>query len=325
MNIVHKRYDNDPSTAQLNPTQQDTLAMLGATIADRPEFSPTIGRELERQLTVELADIAARLEVSKPLSVTKYPLAQVLSCERRFAGESSAPFSWSAPLAKGSVAHKAIELLIHRKKVSPPLDLVDDAIESLMITESGLADWLTTCSQRERDEVRALASEFVTSFKETFPPIKSEWNPVTESRFRVDLHGGRIILSGRTDLSLGSPKGSVAGKVLIDFKTGKRSRSHVDDLRFYALIETIRLGTPPRLLASYYLDAGRAETEEVTDGLLEAALVRTVDGAKRLFELTRDGRDPIPSPGPGCHWCSVADSCPEGTRFLSSLEEQGMN
>ena len=80
---------------------------------------------------------------------------------------------------------------------------------------------------------------------------------------------------GRTDLSLGRSIGTTAGKVIIDLKTGGHSPSHLDDLRFYALVETLRLGTPPRLLASYYLDAGRAQPEAVTEGLLRAAVART--------------------------------------------------
>ena len=62
-----------------------------------------------------------------------------------------------------------------------------------------------------------------------------------------------------------------AGKVLVDLKTGGFAPSHRDDLRFYALVETLRLGVPPRLLASYYLDGGRLQQEPVSEDTLRGA------------------------------------------------------
>ncbi len=324
MNIVHSRYDNSDGTRALNPTQAETLALLGSPPEERPEFDPAIGKRLRSEMTRELADIAAHIGASDSLFVSKHALSEVHSCERRFVGESGEPFSWSPPLVKGTVAHKAIELSIHRGHDAHPLDLVDDAIKSLSSSDNSLADWLTSCSTLERDEVRALSGERVAAFTETFPPITAKWRPVTEGRIRLELHDGRIIFQGRTDLTLGTPEGSVAGKVLIDFKTGNRSQTHRADLRFYALIETVRLGTPPRLLATFYLDSASAETEEVTEGVLEAALVRTVDGVRRIFELTTEAREPIPTTGPLCRWCGVLDTCQEGQNYLASLEDDGL-
>ena len=72
---------------------------------------------------------------------------------------------------------------------------------------------------------------------------------------------------------------------------------HRDDLRFYALIETVRMGVPPRALATYYLDAARVEVEEVTPAVLDAALARTIDGTRKLIEVLRAQRAAMVSPG----------------------------
>lgn len=321
VNSLHGGYDN--TDRAMNPTQEATLALLGSRPEDRPVFDPGIGASLDDELSAALADIAARIDPAEPLFISKYVLARVHSCERLFVDESE--FEWSPPLIKGSVAHKAIELGIHRRSGISPLDLVDDAIASLSASDGGVSDWLSTCPERERDEVRALSVERVAAFFETFPPIRPAWKPVTEGRIRVELHGGRFILQGRPDLTLGTPDGTRAGKVLIDFKTGRRSADHVADLRFYALVETIRLGTPPRLLATYYLDSGRAETEQVGESLLEAALRRTADGARKVFELRRESREPVPTPGPACRWCPVLPTCREGQHHLESLEDDGFD
>ena len=54
---------------------------------------------------------------------------------------------------------------------------------------------------------------------------------------RAELCGGRVVLSGKADLTLGQPEGTGAGKVIIDLKTGGFAPVHREDLRFYALLE----------------------------------------------------------------------------------------
>ena len=77
-------------------------------------------------------------------------------------------------------------------------------------------------------------------FLECFPPLEARWRPVTESRLRADLCDDRIVLSGKVDLTVGRADGLRAGKVLLDLKTGGFAPAHREDLRFYALLETLR-------------------------------------------------------------------------------------
>ena len=74
---------------------------------------------------------------------------------------------------------------------------------------------------------------------------------------------------------------------------------HREDLRFYALIETLVREVPPRLLASYSLDSAAAETEDVTVDLLRSTLRRTLDGVQRMVEIQFEGRPPTRTAGPG--------------------------
>jgi hypothetical protein len=103
----------------------------------------------------------------------------------------------------------------------------------------------------------------------------------------------------------------VAGRVVVDIKTGRRQRVHADDLRFYDLLDTLRVGVPPFSLVSYYLDEGRFAFETVTAQTLEAAVRRTVDGATRLAQLAAGLRSASVTPGPTCRWCRRRDDCPE--------------
>ena len=138
----------------------------------------------------------------------------------------------------------------------------------------------------------------------------------------MELCDDRIILAGRVDLSLGQPQGTTAGKVLIDLKTGGFSPDHIHDLRFYALLETIRLGVPPMKLASYYLDSGRIQPESVTEALLEAAAERVIGAVEELVRLRHDSSTAVYRPGPACRWCPVSNDCTQGTRWLEGADER---
>jgi hypothetical protein len=302
---------------ELNPAQREVRDLLGATLAERPTFAAGLGRELELELERALAPIASGRDDDDALFVTKHFLTQVHGCEVRYQAERDGEFTWSAATARGSVAHKAIELGVSWKGDPVPGDLVDEAIARLGQDRSSLADWLRTCGDTTRAELRTTAVGHVSSFFECFPPLAAKWRPVLEGSLRVELFGGRIVLSGRPDLTLGTARGTTAGKVVVDFKTGRFSPHHRDDLRYYALLDTIRLGTPPRLLATHYLDAARTHTEAVTVDLLGAALARTIDGIERMAALEGAEAGATKRTGPACRWCPVLDDCDEGRSHLA--------
>ena len=299
----------------LNPAQHDVLALLGARPDERPEFDPELRHDLRAELEEGLAPVAGDLPPNDSLWISKHTLSSVHGCEGRHQAEKATEFAWTPALARGTIVHKAVELSVHWRGELIPLDLVDEAMARLANDDKAVSDWLRTCSESDRAELRSVAGERVTSFLECFPPLASKWFPVTEGRLRADLNDGRIVLSGRTDLTLGKADGTRAGKVVIDLKTGGFSPSHTDDLRFYALVDTLRLGTPPRLVASYYLDSARAQPEAVTEGVLRAAVARTIDGVVKLHELN-GGREPVLRPGPPCRWCPALPTCDTGRRHL---------
>ena len=300
--------------APLNPTQQRVLDLLGMPLAERPQFDAGLGPDLRADLEAGLAPLVGD-DPDASLWLAKHDLSSVHGCEARYLAERAAGFAWSVPLARGTIVHKAVELSVHWRGEAAPLDLVDEAIARLGQDSSGIGEWLRRCDEVDLAELRSAAGASVTAFGECFPPIKAAWHPVTEGPVRVDLLANRVSLKGRIDLSLGRATGTTAGKVLIDLKTGGPNHAHLEDLRFYALLETIRIGTPPRLLASFYLDAGQAQPEVVTAGLLDAAVRRTVDGAVRLTELAA-GADPVKRVGTPCRWCPLIDSCAEGRAHL---------
>ena len=306
---------------ELNAAQRQVLDRLRRPAAERPSFEADLPTRLRGELESELADVAGAVDPVAPLFVGKRELAGVFGCEASFLHDEEQLFAWTPPMATGAVAHKAIELGLNWHAPAAPADLVDAALDSLTRADSGLADWLHRCAEVERADLRSLAVSRVAAFWEGWPPLLPQWRPTTESRCRVELCDGRIQLNGKYDLTLGTPDGQRAGKVIVDLKTGRRhTHMHREDLRFYALLETLKLGTPPRTLATYYLESAALDIEDVDENLLEVALRRTVDGVRRYAELhghLGPPAEPIKRPGPPCRWCALRDDCAEGQEYLA--------
>ncbi|HUP74520.1 MAG TPA: PD-(D/E)XK nuclease family protein [Acidimicrobiales bacterium] len=305
-----------PDLASLNAAQRDVVDQLGARRGGRPQFDAELRHELLHMLESRLGPILSDLEPDTTFFVSKRKLSMAHGCEARYLAKDE--FEWSVPVARGIVAHKAIETSIHWRRELTPLVLVDESIARLEEGTDEFARWLQGCREIERAELRSAANEQLTKFFECWPRLLPRWRPVVESRVRYDLFNERVTLQGKVDLQLGQPEGTTAGKVLVDFKTGRFSPAHLEDLRFYALIETLRIGTPPRRVASYYLDQGRFIPEEVTVAQLETTVMRVVAGIEKMVMLEDSARVPRKITGPACRWCPLLDDCDEGQSAVAA-------
>lgn len=304
--------------------QREIIDNLGSAASDRPAFDDDLRDRLRDDLQERLGPFASEYSTDDPLRINKHNLAMVHGCEARFVHEADTDdFDWTVPIAIGSVAHKAIELSVHWRANSPPLDLVDEAMARISGEDYSLGNWMRELPESDRAQLRSEVNDRVSAFLECWPPLKPQWRPVTESRVRAEFLGGRIVASGKVDLSLGQPRGQTAGKVIVDLKTGQRRANHIDDLRFYALLETLKIGTPPRLGATYYLDQGRYVPETITEDVLYAAMERLVAGVELMVELLIDRRDTSRRPSLACRWCPLLDDCVTGQTFLRHDDGEG--
>ncbi len=295
----------------LNPAQLRTLDMLRRG-SEPVVFDPGLAVELRETMHEALAHFGDRLD-GDTLYITKHTLAAIHGCESNFLAPDS--FAWSAANANGQVAHRAIQLLLNWRGEPAPRLLVDEALARLINDDRDLGRWIASIGPADESDLRGQSVERLAKFMESFPPLPLSANPQTESasQFPVD---GPILLRARVDLVLGRPQGNESRKLIIDLKTGRFSHRHREDLRFYALIETLVRGVPPRRLATYYLDAAEPIIEDVTEGLLRAALQRTLDGIHRIIQLRREKHTPTRMTGPTCRWCPVAADCGEGQAYL---------
>lgn len=301
----------EPVAPTLTPAQERTLALLRR--ADEPVvFAPEFVAQLLSEATQAVAELSTRLG-GETLWVSKSFLAKVHGCEVLHLAPDD--FEWRPATAAGFVAHKAIELAINWRGEPAPAEVVDEAMARLADQADGRGAFVAGLSQADWAELRSRAVDRCTKFLQDFPPLPLSAHPVLEAAAKW-RPAGTIEMGSKVDLVVGKPFGRESRLLIVDFKSGYRSFHHRDDLRFYALVQTLRQGVPPRKLVTYYLDYAESEVEDVTEGNLRAALMRALDGIERHIELTVEGRPPQKRPGVACRWCPLQSECEEGRNFL---------
>lgn len=307
------------SALELTPTQQRTLDLLRR--GDDPvHFDGGAVAALVDEATAAFRQLGERVGGDPgTLIVTKHDISGILGCEASHLHRD--PFDWTIRNATGTVVHRAIQLRLNWRGDPLPADLVDEALERLGDDDRSIGAWLSTCSPADVAELRGVAANAITRFEESFPPLPRTSMPVVEAKLMWPAMAP-IQLRGRVDLIIGRPRGAESTKVLIDLKTGAAALTHLQDLRHYALLETLTRGVPPRMLASFYLDAAEPVVETVTMPLLASALARAVEATEALIETRFESRPPTLSPGWHCRWCAISDDCDEGLAWLEADREQ---
>ena len=301
----------------LNPTQQRTLDALRRT-GDPLIFDQDLVTDIRHEVRAALDHFATRLDEGQEIFVTKHRIGSALDCEAHFLAPDE--FEWTPATAKGQVAHRAIQLYLGWRGEPSPTELVDEAMSRLANEDRGIGMWIAELGEADLADVRGLSSERVTKFVESFPPLDRRANPVTEAAAQWPV-SGPILLRARVDMMIGKPSGAESRKVIIDLKTGRVSPRHRQDLGFYALVETLVRSVPPRKVATFYLDAAEAQTDDVSERLLRTAVRRTLDGIDSMVALGAHEREPIKRPGSSCRWCPLAESCAEGQAHLASFDQ----
>jgi PD-(D/E)XK nuclease superfamily len=308
--------DTTVDTPELSPLQQKTLGLLRRS-PDPVVFDTAFIASLRADIDEAFEGFRERLG-DESVFLSKHRVSSVLGCEVQHLHDDE--FSWSPAVAGGQVAHRAVQLMINWRGDPVPADVVDEALARLADDDSSIGDWIEGLSEADLADLRGFAVDKLIKFQECFPPLDRRAAPTVESSVRWPLDGP-IVLSGKVDLTLGRPAGAESRKVIIDLKTGWVSPKHREDLRFYALVETLRTQIPPRKIASFYLDAGEPVVEDVTERILLTASRRMLDAVNAEIELRVEGREPVKRPGVSCRWCPLQSDCAEGQAYLAGGDE----
>lgn len=294
------------------PTQQRAWDDLLAVKAPRPAPDPSWSQALHGRLERAAREASSHLNPGCTLRVNKTAL-DALDCDGRYLDLRTQPFEWSERLLAGKLAHRAIELDHAGGFQRPVGDLVTHAWMEAATDRGPAAHFVADLAGVAADSLRGTVTERVITFRESFPVLPPSAEVRAEKPYTVRLADGTVELRGVPDLVLGRATATERRVLLVDLKTGNRSRRHLHDMRFYALLATLATGVAPFRVATYYLDESAWEHEDIEFDQLEAA-ARTV-AAKVARAGLLVGASPPPEElrlvaSTACRWCTRAPACP---------------
>jgi hypothetical protein len=306
---------NDPQRrmSELTDPQRRTLeGLIGA--GTRPVFPS----DLPQRLRDRIESAARGLDLTDQLWLGKERLHDHGRCEgllQAQMSEEGPAFAHSAKTAGGVLAHRAVEVDMASREVLDPQGAAEVAARRLVDREERFADHWSALPIVDQDEALVEAARLLTLLRASFPPVRDlrrALAPISELRVRAELLGGELVVSGQIDLVLGlaDPVEPMrATRLALDFKTGDARPEHVEDNRLYALLLTLRFGVPPYRVASYFLESGTWQAEDVSEQTLVHAADRVIAAARSAAALGH-GRSASLTPGRWCGWCPRAIACP---------------
>ena len=306
----------------MTPAQERTLALLRRPF-ELPDLS-NAALAIRADTTDKLRQLADRwqpLSDGRTLRITKRDLA---GCERRRV-EDTEQFRWDPAKAEGTMLGQLIQLWLFNPG-TPAEHLWDRAVTMASNDSGSFAEWICAgCSPGDWAELRLRCLSALVQFAEVFPPLGADSKPAVEttqqfSVIRPDDLGGRarplLTVTGKVDIQLGADQDQRSGVVFVELKKARVDDETMDELRLYALLRTLRVGTPPRLLAAMSIATGQLITEDVTPAMLDRQAERLIFGIQQAITLA-EGRTPTTAPSGLCRWCNVLDRCTAGQTHLN--------
>lgn len=280
----------------------------------RPRVDRDAMRALRADLEAGLAELAEELEVVAAgqrrgqLTVTKSRL-DALSCDGlAIDGE---PFTYSWASVRGILTHALVEQdwLEQRARDTSAVALAvwDREASRSPGDPSSLSAWMNALPADESDAMRDQLAGLLEAFREVWPLLDSRQVGVhVERPFAFEAADGLVSLFGRPDLVLTSPHDDDHARTLVvDLKTGRPRPEHDRaEVRFYALLVALATGRPPFRWATYYVQEGRYDVEDLRMASLQATVRRVIDGVRQQVRIA--GRESGATEGltiRGGSWC----------------------
>ncbi len=309
--------------ADLTPAQQRTLDALRRP-ADLPDFAD-IGQQLHEHAVRAVDPLVDRWVAARPGEILRMTKWRMTGCEKRRVEEVD-QFDWNVPKAAGTLAHEMIQLWLYDPRLRPAA-LWDHSTNRLIASERGLGPWLASLSVEDTAELRQRCESQVVQFVEVFPPPTPQQSVAVEAVqqwqvVRPAAPGGpprtQLLVTGKVDLQFGRDTDTHAGVIFVELKAEVRDSTY-DELRLYALLRALRLGTPPRAVAAMALSTGRVNVMPVTQRMLEDQLVRLLAAIEAEVTLA-EGRPPTVETSALCAYCTLwQQSCTPGREHLIAI------
>ncbi|MGD9797189.1 MAG: RecB family exonuclease [Acidimicrobiia bacterium] len=247
------------------------------------------------------------LTVPGSLSPSKVSSFRDCALAFRFSVIDHLPEPPTAPAAKGTAVHRALELLFGLPPAARTLDaavaLVVPAVDEVLASDEYAALELP-----DRAAFVASAEELVRRYFRLEDPTRI--NPVgLELMLEAEVRGVR--LRGIIDRLDEGPDGAL---VVTDYKTGRVpgerfEQGKLGGVQFYAYLCEQALGRRPSRVQLLYLAEPVAIVAEPSDESI-GGLTRRVGAIWAAVERACEREDFRPNPGRLCDWCAFKAHCP---------------
>lgn len=251
--------------------------------------------------------------------VTKEAVAGVRRCElRHLDGLRRRHGAEDQPQVAAVVRGRLVDAIFRQVATTSSVgdDPLADAVAGCAAEGEPVEAAFAALSVAERDQVRTEVTAASAALLASWPALPAGAGVRTQERLLVALAGGRVVLSGRPDLTIGRPTRRRAGVLVGEAKSGRFRPAHLEELRFYALLEALRWGVAPFRGVVWSLGDGRIETLDVDTDLVWSETLRVADAITRLTRLAA-GEPARPSANPLCPSCPLLDDCADGRRQVA--------
>ena len=250
--------------------------------------------------------------------VTKEAVAGVRRCELRHLDGLRRRLEPGQPPVPAVVRGRLVDAVFRQVATTARVgvDPLADAVAACATEGEPVESDLAALSEAEREQVRAEVVAASAMLVASWPALPAGAGLRTQERLLVALAGGRVVLSGRPDLAIGRPIRQRAGVLVCEAKSGSFRAAHLEDLRFYALLEALRWGVAPFRGVVWSLGDGRIEAVDIDADLLWSETLRVADAVTRLTRLAA-GEAPRASANPLCPSCPRLPGCVDGARQVA--------
>ncbi|HEX9765439.1 MAG TPA: hypothetical protein VGA36_01655, partial [Nitriliruptorales bacterium] len=185
------------------PAQERLRDELLGWGAPRPPADHELRTELRARIEDGVAPVVDLVPDGQRLFVSKSRL-DALACDGRFLDLLEDDFAWNVDVARGKLAHRAIELDWRTRRGHTAAALVEYAWQAYVRDGDSLGEYLGQLQGIEADQLRTDAQYLVNEFRDTWPSIPEQATMRLETPIQASFGQPRVVkASGTPDLLLG--------------------------------------------------------------------------------------------------------------------------
>ncbi len=261
------------SATQSRALKSDVVLALRGQRSDRPAIDPFLAGGLRSWLEDDLSKCAESLSPETPFVLTP----------RSTTSQALVAVPTMLALARGALVSVLAAQRIALGEVRHPMDDALSALEA----DPYQHDVVEAIHALDQDAFAQLAAEVSAHddvLRRHLSLVPTTWFPRSNVKLTAPLAGGRLLLTARVNVVLGTPSQSVASVCFLDLTTSLLDDQVLRRLGVLSLIETLRSGAPPLRVASLSTATGDVAMLEVTDDVLAEAVTDVVTAAHQRGE-----------------------------------------